>query len=162
LLRYEHLGLHDRLAKQSKKLSPFSSQFFLSGILLKWPPARNSGKMGLFKPKQENSGYCELDNHATVKKLGGFHIEAFSFDRAFKFIRTHVLTKEKFCGNSKQDINMILASLNYGCCYVALEYFRESIGFDFNIEQNSQKFFMGDILLYRVKPCCMYLYPHGL
>jgi hypothetical protein len=122
-------------------LSFFFPVFFLNG-----PLPVTLGRWDSLSQSRKIVGIGELDNHATVKKVGGFHIEVFPFDRAFKFIRTHVLSKEKLCGNNKQDINLILDSLHYGRCYVALEYFQESLGFDFNIEQDSQKFFMGDTL----------------
>jgi len=91
-------------------------------------------------------GIGELDNHASVKKLLGIRFIAFPFDRAFRFIRTHILTDDPFSGDSQKDIDMVYQSLRYGRCYFALEYFRRTIGFQFQMTQGIQEFYMGDSL----------------
>ena len=95
---------------------------------------------------QKKVGIGELDNHATVKKILCIPLVAFSFNRAFRFIRTHVLTEKEFSGNSQQDISLVYQSLLYGRCYFALEFFREARGFEFVVERDKQKFYMGDQL----------------
>jgi hypothetical protein len=129
-----------------KGFFPSLLSFFFPAFFLKGPLPVTLERWDFLNQSKKTVGIGELDNHATIKKIGGLRIEAFSFDRAFKFIRTHVLSKDKFCGEDKQDIKIILAALHYGRCYVALEYFHSSLGFDFYIEQNNRKFFMGDTL----------------
>lgn len=89
-------------------------------------------------------GIGELDNHATKKKVLGIQFIAFSFDRAFRFIRTHILTKDPFCGDHQKDIDMVYQSLLHGRCYFAMEYFCKTNGFQFQMNQGIQAFSMGD------------------
>ena len=115
--------------------------FFLSG-----PRSITLNRWDTLNQKKKIVGIGELDNHATVMKVGGIRFEALSFERAFKLIRTHVLTREKLICNNERDIKIILESLHYGRCYVALEYFQPSRGFQFYIAQDNKEFFMGDTL----------------
>ena len=89
-------------------------------------------------------GFGELDNHASTNKILGINFVAYSFNRAFRFIRTHVLTEEELSGDYQKDREMILRALLAGRVYFALEYFRAARGFSFYIEQDNQTAQMGD------------------
>jgi hypothetical protein len=93
---------------------------------------------------QKTVGFGELDNHASIKKLWGINFVAFSFKRAFNFITTHVLTKEKLSGDTQKDKEAILQALLAGRAYFALEYFRKARGFAFFVEQENKLYQMGD------------------
>jgi hypothetical protein len=96
--------------------------------------------------KKKIVGIGELDNHATMQKVLGLEFEALPFNRAFKFIHTHILTEQPFSYDTNKDITLLLESLRYGRCYAAMEYFEKSAGFDFSIMQNNREYFMGDSL----------------
>lgn len=89
-------------------------------------------------------GFGELDNHASIKKIMGITFVAYSFDRAFRFIRTHVLTGERLSGDYQKDRATLLQALLQGRAYFALEYFRAACGFRFYLEQEKRTYHMGD------------------
>ena len=88
-----------------------------------------------------------MDNHASIKKIGGIKVAVFTFNRAFKFVHTHICTQEPLSGNSPQDISLLFAALRYGRCYIAMEYFHTSQGFSFLIAQNNEEYSMGDSMV---------------
>jgi len=123
--------------------SYFFPAFFLRGpravTLQRWDALNAAGKKIV--------GIGELDNHASRKKLGGLSFEAFPFDKAFTFLRTHVITTEQLSGNKEKDIPLVLQSIRSGSCYVALDYFCNARGFNFTMRNSSGPALMGDNLL---------------
>jgi len=123
-------------------LSYYFPAFFLRGpravTLQRWD-AQNAGKKIV--------GIGELDNHASRKMLGGITFEAFPFDKAFTFIRTHIITTEPLSGNKEKDISLVFQSIRSGSCYVALDYFRNARGFDFGMRNSVKQALMGESLL---------------
>lgn len=91
-------------------------------------------------------GIGELDNHNTKKKLLFVPIPIFPFPKAFRFIRTHLLTEQRL-EKSPSDIDALLNALKRGRVYVAQEYFRRSKGFSFVIEDRGREATMGDEFL---------------
>jgi hypothetical protein len=146
---YAGISVWDFMTDWQKSLSGFISgllSFFFPAYFLKGPRRVTLERWDALNQIKKTVGIGELDNHATVKKVFGIPIVAFSFDRAFRFIRTHIITEEKFSGHSQQDTNLVYQSLLHGRCYFALEYFLNAQGFQFVIERNKQKFHMGDSL----------------
>jgi hypothetical protein len=122
-------------------LSFFFPAFFLGGprriTLERWDALNQAGK---------TVAIGELDNHGSLVKFGPFTIQAFAFNRAFQFIRTHIFTPEPLSGDGQKDISLLYNALRHGRCYVAMEYFQPSRGFSFVITQNSEEYSMGDTL----------------
>lgn len=118
--------------------------FLFPAYFLKGPRRITLERWDALNQIKKTVGIGELDNHASIKTLLGIPFVAFPFDRAFRFIRTHVLTVESFSGNSQEDTGRVYQSLLHGRCYAALEYFRAAQGFQFMIEQEKQEFYMGD------------------
>ncbi|MBP1761721.1 MAG: hypothetical protein H6Q64_1263 [Firmicutes bacterium] len=146
---YAGIGVWDFMTDWQKSLRGYFSgllSFLLPAYFLKGPRKITLQRWDTLNQIQKTVGIGELDNHASIKKLLGITFVAFPFDRAFKFIRTHVLTDNKFSGNSQQDTNMVFQSMLHGCCYFALEYFRKAQGFQFWIHQDKKEFHMGDHL----------------
>ncbi|HDS05553.1 MAG TPA: hypothetical protein ENN95_00790 [Deltaproteobacteria bacterium] len=113
--------------------------WFLSG-----PKPVTLSRWDQLNQTQKITGFGELDNHASKVKVLGVNFVAFSFARAFKFISTHVLTKEKLSGDGPKDKEAILQALLAGRAYFALEYFRKARGFTFFVEQGDTLYQMGD------------------
>lgn len=143
------IGVWDFMTDWQKSLRGYGSallSFLFPAFFLKGPRRITLERWDALNQIRKIVGIGELDNHATVKKLLGVRFVAFSFHRAFAFIRTHVLTKTGFTGNNQQDIAMVYESLLHGRCYFALEYFRGAKGFQFTVEQERKVFHMGDSL----------------
>jgi hypothetical protein len=146
---YAGIGVWDFMTDWQNSLRGYFSGllgFLFPAYFLKGPRPITLARWDALNQITKTVGIGELDNHATIKKLLGIPFVAFPFDRAFKFIRTHVLTEDKFSDNSQQDTHMVYQSLLQGRCYFALEYFRKAQGFQFVIEQDKQEFYMGNSL----------------
>ena len=140
------MGFYDGLAEKSSGYAAGLRSFFWPAHRLKGPRQITLDRWDELNQKRKTVGIGELDNHATVRKFLGISIVTFPFRRAFRYIRTHVMTKVPFSGNSVKDIQLVFETIRSGSCYFALEYFREAKGFQFLIEQGDKQFFMGDTL----------------
>ncbi len=89
-------------------------------------------------------GIGELDNHNTRKKLFGIGLDVFPFRKAFRFIRTHVLTESPLAKDPDEARDALFAALKAGRVYVAQEYFGGARGFSFVIDNGKEKATMGD------------------
>jgi len=89
-------------------------------------------------------GIGELDNHDTPYRIGGITISVFPFQKAFRFIRTHILVDTPLSGETGQDIRTLLTALERGCAYIAMEYFHDAKGFSLTIDDTDQVATMGD------------------
>lgn len=144
---YAGLGVWDFMTDWQKSLNgylPSLLSFLLPAYFLKGPRQITLDRWDSLNAIRKTVGIGELDNHASIKKLLGITIVAFPFKKAFRFIRTHILTDKPFSGDNRKDIDLIFRSLLHGRCYFALEYFRPAKGFEFRIDQNGQSFYMGD------------------
>ncbi|PKN18210.1 MAG: hypothetical protein CVU71_11910 [Deltaproteobacteria bacterium HGW-Deltaproteobacteria-6] len=150
VIGYSGISVWDFMTDWQNSLCGYFSgllSFLFPAYFLKGPRKITLERWDALNQNRKTVGIGELDNHASIKKLFGISFVAFPFDRAFKFISTHVLTEDKFSGNSQQDIAMIFRSLLHGRCYFALEYFRKAQGFQFLINQDNDEYSMGDRFL---------------
>jgi hypothetical protein len=113
--------------------------FFLTG-----PWKKTLERWDLLNRSSRVVGIGELDNHDTLKRVLGLNLSVFPFAKAFKFMRTHVITERPLVKDHAKDIASLLAALKQGRAYVAGEYFRESKGFSFVITDNNRSAYMGD------------------
>ncbi|MGZ3647741.1 MAG: CehA/McbA family metallohydrolase [Syntrophales bacterium] len=120
-------------------LSFFFPAFFLTGprkvTLERWDRLNSNAKV---------VGIGELDNHDTSKRELGFNLSVFPFAKAFKFMRTHVITERPLVKNHVKDIASLLSALKQGRVYVAGEYFHKSKGFSFVMTDDSKRATLGD------------------
>lgn len=96
-------------------------------------------------------GIGELDNHDTPKKLCGLSVSVFTFKKAFRFIRTHLLLDTPFEKDDAGDIGTIIRALRRGRAYFALEHFRKAKGFMFYIYDSNATATMGDEFILKDK-----------
>ncbi len=146
---YAGIGVWDFMTDWQSSLRGYFSgllSFLFPAYFLKGPRKITLERWDALNQIRKTVGIGELDNHASKKRLLGIRFVAFPFNRAFQFIRTHVLTDDQFSGDNQQDIQMVYQSLLQGRCYFALEYFRKAHGFQFKMEREKQKFYMGDSL----------------
>jgi hypothetical protein len=129
-----------------KSYIPSLFSFLFPAFFLRGPRKITLARWDSLNQKRKIVGIGELDNHATIKNVAGLKIEVLPFNRAFKFIHTHICTPEPLSGDSQKDIPLLLNSLRYGFCYTAMEYFKSSQGFSFLITQNNKEHYMGDSL----------------
>ena len=92
-------------------------------------------------------GIGECDNHATKRRVGRVSFSVFPFRKAFRFIRTHVLTSSPLTGDGAIDKVSVLDALKKGHVYVAQEYFYPAKGFSLSVVEGSREATMGDIFL---------------
>ncbi|MGV8057753.1 MAG: PHP domain-containing protein [Smithellaceae bacterium] len=130
-----------------KRYLPSFLSFFFPAFFLRGPRRITLERWDSLNQTKKIVGIGELDNHGSIKRIAGIKIAAFSFNRAFKFIRTHICTQEPLSGNSQKDISLLFNSLRSGSCYVAMEYFQSSQGFSFCIIQNNKEYTMGDSVI---------------
>ncbi len=132
---------------------PSLFSFFFPAFFMGGPRRITLERWDFLNQARKTVGIGELDNHGSIVKFGPVKIQAFSFNRAFKFIHTHVCTLEPLSGNHRKDIPLLCNALRHGRCYVAMEYFLPSRGFSFVITQNNEEYSMGDTLELRDTAC---------
>ncbi len=117
-------------------LFPF---FYLSGpkeaTLRRWDMLNQTGKV---------AGIAECDNHNSLKGIGRFRVPIFPFVKAFRYLRTHVLTVEPLSGDAQRDIASILTSLKEGRAYMAQESHAAARGFSFTVDDGCKIVTMGE------------------
>lgn len=146
---YTGIGIWDFMTdwqSSLKRYLPSLLSFFFPAFFLCGPRSVTLERWDALNQTKKIVGIGELDNHASVKQIGGIKVEVFPFGLAFKFVRTHVCTQEPFTGDSARDISLLFEALRYGRCYVAMEYFQAARGFNFLITQNNKEYSMGDSL----------------
>lgn len=146
---YTGIGVWDFMTDWQKSLDGYFAaflSFLFPAYFLKGPRRITLERWDNLSQIRKTVGIGELDNHASRKNILGIPFVAFPFNRAFKFISTHILTRQPFSGDSKQDIDQVSQSLLTGCCYLSLDYFHKPNGFRFFIEQEKQEYLMGDSL----------------
>jgi hypothetical protein len=144
---YSGISIWDFMTDWQSSLNGYLLSFFsyfFPAFFLRGPRQITLDRWDSLNQKKKIFGIGELDNHASLKKVCGITIEAFSFERAFRFVHTHILAEEPFSQNSQKDINSLLSALQHGRCYAAMEYFHNSRGFHFSITHNNKEHFMGD------------------
>jgi hypothetical protein len=85
----------------------------------------------------------EIDNHAARKKILGIPRTLFTFDYAFRTIRTHVLLDQPLTGTLDADRTAVYDALKQGRSYVSLDLWNDPRGFQFNVFDAGQRVGMG-------------------
>jgi hypothetical protein len=128
--------------------------FFLTGprkvTLERWDRLNSNTKV---------VGIGELDNHDTRQRVLGLNLSVFPFAKAFKFMRTHVITERPLVRDDARDIAALLSALGQGRAYVAGEYFHDSRGFSFVLTDNSRSATLGDEFILENEACLTATFP---
>ncbi len=115
------------------------------------PPQKTLARWDILAQKRHISAIGSIDAHAFKQNLlGFFEVEIFAYKVLFKSIRTHVLVKEEFDINNKENFskykNSILSALKAGRCFTANFYHGDAKGFRFYAEQDGNTCIMGEEL----------------
>jgi hypothetical protein len=129
----------------SSMSSPWS---MLRGLLcpsgvLKGPQAQTLARWDELCQRMHCVAIGEIDNHATRKKVFGISRTLFTFDYAFRTIRTHVMLPEPLTGHLENDRMAVLNALKEGHSYISLDYWKDPKGFRFEIFDPEQRVSMG-------------------
>lgn len=144
---YAGMGIWDFMTDWQSSLRGYVGAVFgylFPALFLRGPRRVTLKRWDDLNQKSRIVGIGELDNHNTRKKFFGLAFDIFPFQKAFRFVRTHVLTErplEKDCG---KDMGILFKALKRGRVYVSQEYFRETKGFSFMITDGEKEAFMGD------------------
>lgn len=149
---YAGMGMWDFMTDWQSKLDRFPKNllcYLFPAYFLEGPSRETLRRWDSLCREKRVAGIGELDNHDTIYGKGMLKIGIFPFERAFRFIRTHLLTEAPLEGNSGEDIKNLLWSLRMGRAYSALEYFRDAKGFSFSVSEGGREATMGDEFLLR-------------
>jgi hypothetical protein len=144
---YAGIGIWDFMTDWQSTLHGYLRTLFsylFPAYVLRGPKKETLQRWDQLNRKHKVVGIGELDNHASVKKIMGFPVSVFPFTKAFRFIRTHVMTEEPLARDIKKDIELLLSALCEGKAYMAAEYYHEAKGFSFAIGDKFKSATMGD------------------
>jgi hypothetical protein len=145
---YTGISIWDFMTDWQSSLDRFPGMiinYFFPAHVLRGPKRTTLEWWDRLNQKKRVVGIGELDNHCTIFKIMGVPLRIFPFQKAFTFIRTHILLETSFSGNDKADIGTLLEALSTGRAYVALEYFSLAKGFEFFIFDRDNSATMGDV-----------------
>lgn len=147
---YTGIGIWDFMTDWQSRLKGYASallSYYFPAYMLRGPKQETLERWDELNRTRKVVGIGELDNHETVKEMFGIEFYIFPFSKAFRFIRTHIVTEAKFLDEDELDREIILSALRRGRAYVALEYFEKAQGFSFVVMDESEVATMGDEFL---------------
>jgi len=144
---YTGIGIWDFMTDWQSSLKGYASAvvgYIWPALILNGPRRVTLRRWDDLNRRSRVVGIGELDNHNSKRRIFGLNLDIFSFRKAFRFIRTHILTEEPLSKKDDKDIDLLLGALKAGRTYVAQEFFREARGFLFEVTDGENKAFMGD------------------
>lgn len=147
---YTGIGIWDFMTDWQSGLTSFPralAAYFFPAWVLRGPRKVTLARWDYLNRRRKVVGIGELDNHSTIYRFFGLDLRVFPFEKAFRFIRTHIVTDAPLSGRDADDIRMLLACLRRGRVFFALEYFREARGFTFRVDDGGHEALMGDDFL---------------
>jgi len=133
--------------------------YFCPAFFLKGPKKETLQRWDQLNQSRKVIGIGELDNHDSVRRVLGLTFSVFPFSKAFKFIRTHIITEKPLVKDNKKDMELLLSALRQGRAYVAAEYYHEARGFSFVATDNGRKAIMGDDFILDNEACLTTILP---
>jgi hypothetical protein len=119
--------------------------YLFPGFFLQGPQPATLRRWDELNHNRRVVGIGESDNHATRRRYGCLTLSVFPFHKAFRFIRTHILTPGPLTGEAKHDKHLLLDALKNGNAYIAQESFRPARGFSLSVTEGDREATMGDI-----------------
>jgi len=147
---YTGIGIWDFMTDWQNSLDGYFRAFLsylFPGFFLSGPSRATLERWDCLNQTRHVVGIAESDNHDTLKRFMGMPFPVFPFRKAFRFLRTHILTRRPFSGDGTQDKHLLIDALKRGNVYVALESFRPSKGFTLTVKEKEREATMGDIFL---------------
>ncbi|MFB3924650.1 MAG: CehA/McbA family metallohydrolase [Syntrophales bacterium] len=112
--------------------------YLFPALVLKGPKRVTLERWDRLNRTEKVVGIGELDNHDTPHNILGITFSVFPFRRAFRFVRTHILTEIPMTGNKDADIKTVYDSLRAGRAYATLAYWGSSKGFGFFVSDGEK------------------------
>jgi len=143
---YAGIGIWDLMSDWSSALtSPWKT---LAACLrpahaLHGPQAKTLTRWDVLTQKGHCVAIGELDNHGHRRSFFGVPRDVFSFDFAFRTVRTHVLLEKPLTHQGENDTRMILSAIKQGQSYVSLDYWNDPKGFSLTIHDEKNEAFPG-------------------
>jgi hypothetical protein len=159
---YTGMGIWDFMSDWQSTLSGYLKtllSYLYPAFFLKGPKKETLLRWDQLNQNHHVVGIGELDNHDSVKRVMGLNVSVFPFMKAFKLLRTHVITEKPFAKDTKKDIELLLRALKQGRAYVAAEYYRESNGFSFTLADKNREATMGDEFILDNEACLSAILP---
>ncbi len=147
VVNYTGIGIWDFMTDWQSSLINYPvalMSYLFPAFFLRGPRQVTLDRWDALNRQSKIVGIGELDNHDTPKKVLSLTLSVFPFKRAFRFVRTHVLTEEPLSGIADKDVSVILRALKRGRAYIAMEYFQEASGFQFLLSDGDTVATMGD------------------
>lgn len=145
---YTGIGIWDFMTDWQLSLRGYASAFagyIWPAFFLKGPRRVTLRRWDDLNRKSRVVGIGELDNHNSNKRIFGLNLDIFPFRKAFRFVRTHILTEKPLIKDDRKDIDSLFSALKAGRAYAALEYFHGAGGFFFKVTDGEKEAFMGDV-----------------
>ncbi|MDX9745575.1 MAG: CehA/McbA family metallohydrolase [Syntrophales bacterium] len=145
---YTGIGVWDFMTDWQSSLQGYTRAFMSylwPGLFLRGPHPATLRKWDELNRHRRVVGIAECDNHATTKRFWGLSFSVFSFRKAFRFLRTHILTRCPLSGDGVKDKILLIDALRRGNAYFAQESFFPAQGFRFSVGEGDHEAIMGDI-----------------
>jgi hypothetical protein len=143
---YAGVGIWDLMSDWSFSLSSHWKALYAClrpAHVLKGPSAQTLERWDALTQKQHCVAIGEIDNHGHRRTLFGITRKIFSFDFAFRTVRTHVLLEKPLAQNAEEDIPALLAALRQGQSYVSLDLWNDPTGFSFSVYDEKKRAWPG-------------------
>lgn len=148
---YDSISVWDLMTDWQEKLTSYFKAvlaFLFPAFILSGPKKETLARWDALNSdtarKNLISGYGEIDNHNTRKKILGMTFRIFPFDFAFKTVSTHILLKDELSKDVETAKKQIVAAIKSSALYVAQENWNSAKGFEFYISGNSVKALSGE------------------
>jgi hypothetical protein len=104
--------------------------------MLGGPPERNLAEWDRLCRLRRVVGIAGIDAHQIgIRVRGRVPVRLMSYDRSFRFLRTHVLCGETLNGEFDHDRDQVYDALRAGRCYMAVESLGPPRGFSFSADE---------------------------
>jgi hypothetical protein len=117
----------------------------MPGRVLRNPPRKNVEGWERLCRERRTVAIGGVDAHQFGKRVGPFvPLRLMSYRRSFRFIRTHVLTRDPLTGEVEHDRDQVYEALRAGRCYIAVDAVAPARGFSFHAEGPAGRLEMGE------------------
>jgi Predicted metal-dependent phosphoesterases (PHP family) len=148
---YDSISIWDLMTDWQEKLTSYFKAFFaflFPAFVLSGPKKETLERWDLLNSDPERvkliSGYGEIDNHNTNKKVFGLNFKIFPFDFAFKTVSTHILLEEPLSNDVELAKKQIVDAIKSSRLYIAQEKWNAAKGFKFYISDAGKNAYSGD------------------
>jgi len=112
--------------------------------MLDAPPARNLAEWDRLCATRRVVGIGGLDAHQVGRRIAGrVPLRLMSYERSFRYLRTHVLVETPPSGDAEADRRQVLYALREGRCYLAVDHLAPTRGFSVWAESRGATLPMG-------------------